>query len=205
MDFNSYKKSFVTVTLILLSCSLFIIQIQKRTDKEINEENGDVKGTVTVSAYVPYNTQILVDPEKRVPPTGNDSVEVEIQFRSVGSPTPIYSTTVTTDSSGLTPGLSLDPMLLPDGNYDIAIKGISHLNKLFSNVTLAPLMDLSVPQLYAGDSHPSSDNYVNSIDISYEIINLYNSDVRADLNRDGKINSLDLSIQIYNLYEYGEL
>ena len=63
---------------------------------------------------------------------------------------------------------------------------------------------LLIPQLPAGDTNPTADNYVNSLDISYITLKLYGTDTRADLNNDGFVNSLDYTALLQNLSSYGD-
>lgn len=184
---------------------LLAIIISLFVDKHRNNlsPNTDIKGAgdVNINAQVTIDTQIFIDPEKRIPPTGNDSVDLQIEFRTPDSSVSIFSTNATADLNGV---VVMPPLALSPGQYDIAIKGISHLRNLYQDITLSPTIDLSYEVLPAGDSHPTSDNFVNSIDVSYEVINLYEGNVRADLNRDGMVNSLDLATQISHLYQYGD-
>jgi hypothetical protein len=151
-------------------------------------------------------------------PVGNDSLLMQIDIRD-GSNV-LVSENVTTDNFGFSPLQSRTVDVIPVGQHDIAIKGLSHLRKVFRNVNFGPAntftIDLYPPSgtsfwdehqnyvLRAGDTHPTSDNYVNSLDLSYSIVKIYSGDLRADLNRDTKVNSLDFPTMITHLYEYGE-
>lgn len=162
--------------------------------------------TVTVTATIDGCPTIIVTPENRIPPTGNDSVEILVEIRPLGSIVPLYTTTVTSDQNGVA-SLCPAPMGLGSTMYDIAIKGISHLKRNFQNqqiIGIGTTLDLRVPVLFAGDSHPTADNYVNSLDISYEILNIYTSDLRADLNRDSVVNSLEFPTLLSHLNQYGD-
>jgi len=164
----------------------------------------DVPKNVTVTASIPLCPTIIITPEKRIPPTHNNSLELAVEIRPPNG-SDVFSTTVTTDSEGYA---KICPITgVTAGNYDILIKGLSHLRRLFPSVALGgagATLDLRTPVLFAGDSHPSADNYVNSLDIAYEIDHIYSSDLRADLNRDGIVNSLEFPTLISHLYQHGD-
>lgn len=164
---------------------------------------------VTVTASVDYCPRIYIIPENRLPPTNNNSLELHVDIRPENSSTPIWDTTVTTDNEGKADLCTIPASLITDTHYDVLIKGLSHLRRIFPHQKFAGggagfVMDLKQPVLFAGDSHPTSDNYVNSLDISYEIINLYTNNLRADLNRDTTVNSLEFPTLISHLYQYGD-
>lgn len=163
---------------------------------------------ITVSASIDYCPDIIIVPEHRLPPTNNNSLQVEIWIRPQGAPNPVYTTTVITDSTGRASICPIPAHLITDQYYDILIKGLSHLRRHFPHQDFTAnnfTLDLRDPVLFAGDSHPVSDNYVNSMDISYEILNLYTSDLRADLNRDTIVNSLEFPTLISHLYQHGDI
>lgn len=164
--------------------------------------------TVTVTASVDYCPNVWVIPEKRIPPTHNNSVEIDVAIRPEGSSIPIYTTTVTTDAEGYARICPISTALITKPYYDILIKGISHLRHNFAHQKFSGgvgfTLDLRSPVLFAGDSHPTADNYVNALDISYEITKLYTNDLRADLNRDSIVNSLEFPTLISHLYSYGD-
>ena len=177
--------------------------------------NGSILGstvepkTVTVTATIDYCLHIITTPEKRIPPTGNNSVEQIIWIRPENSSVPIYTTTVTSDNNGNATVCPVSASLITNQYYDIFIKGISHLRRLFPHQNFRGsgagiTFDLRSLVLFAGDSHPSADNYVNSLDVSYEISHLYTNDLRADLNRDTTVNSLEFPTLISHLYAYGD-
>lgn len=164
---------------------------------------------VNITASIDYCLNILTTPEKRIPPTHNNSVEQEIWIRPENSAVPIYTTTITSDNEGLAIVCPVPASLIITQYYDILIKGLSHLRRLYPHQSFRGsgsglTFDLRSPLLLAGDSHPTADNYVNSLDISYEILNLYTTDLRADLNRDTVVNSLEFPTLISHLYAYGD-
>jgi hypothetical protein len=162
---------------------------------------------VDVTASLDYCPTIIITPENRIPPTGNNSLEIEFWIRPESNSTPVYTTTVTTNNNGQVTICPISSGLITNQYYDIVIKGLSHLRHVFPHQLFSgagSTYDLRVPVLFAGDSHPTSDNYVNSLDISYEILNLYTSNLRADLNRDTIVNSLEFPTLISHLYQTGD-
>lgn len=162
---------------------------------------------VTVTASIPYCPKAYIIPENRIPPTGNDSLEIHVDIRPENSSTPIWDTTVTTDNGGMAEICPIPPELITSTHYDVLVKGLSHLRRIFPHQYFHGAgftLDLRKPVLFAGDSHPTADNYVNSMDISYEINKLYTNDLRADLNRDTIVNSLEFPTLISHLYQYGD-
>lgn len=175
---------------------------------------GTILGTieereVTITASLPYCPRIYIIPENRIPPTNNNSLEIHVDVRRQNSSTIIYDATVTTDNEGKASLCPIDAALITDAYYDVLVKGLSHLRRIFPGQKFIGAgagftLDLKAPVLFAGDSHPSSDNTVNSLDISYEILKLYTSDLRADLNRDTIVNSLEFPTLISHLYQSGD-
>lgn len=171
---------------------------------------GDIvqNANVSVTASLPFCPVIIITPEHRIPPTHNNSLELEVWIRPEGTGTTVWSTTVTTDNEGVASLCPIPAEMLPDQYYDILVKGLSHLRRNFTHQEFngaGSTIDLTSPVLFAGDSHAPADNYVNSLDLSYDIIKIYTNDLRADLNRDGIVNSLDFPTMISHLYQYGDI
>ena len=172
--------------------------------------NGDfASGSFDWAVLIPEVTvHIKAWPEKRLPRTGNWDTSGVLIFQNPGTPliTNLYS--VDTDELGEADVIIND--LLP-GLHDSAFKGLSHLKKILQNQDIDPLggtvLDFTFGETFhvlAGDVHISKDNYVNGLDISATVINLYTSDIHADLNQDTQVNGLDLSILVVNLYKWGD-
>lgn len=119
----------------------------------------------------------------------------------------VLETMVENDDFGLA---YLELVDLPDGIYDVWLKGQSHLSKVLRQVEIkerAVTLDFTFGEtfyLIAGDVHESKDNFINSLDITAVVNQLYTSNIDADLNRDGIVNALDISIVVNNLYKSGE-
>jgi hypothetical protein len=164
--------------------------------------------SVTVTGDIPHLMAVAIKPESRIPPIGNDTIQLDIEIRPPSSLVPIASLTVTANSSGVADLGSISASSVPPGVYDIAIKGLSHLRKVYPNQNLdGPAVrsySLLIPQLPAGDANPTADNYVNSLDIAYVTLQLYSADNRADLTHDGLVNSLDYAALLRNITTYGD-
>lgn len=166
--------------------------------------------SITVSGNVAIEeVQFQVYPEKRVPSTGNWSTVATVQFRNCSTGAVLYSASgINTNSSGVgTVNLSGTP--ITGGSYRFAIKGASHLNRVFgcySLTTAATYINLTLEGklLIAGEISNIIDNYINSLDISVLINALYSANYYSDLNQDGDVNSLDVSNLIVNLYTTGD-
>lgn len=164
--------------------------------------------SVNVNAEVAYTINIKVYPEKRIPITGNWMNQNTIQIRNIGSSTPIITQVVNMNANGDGTMSSVSTVSLPPGNYDIAIKGYSHLRKVYSANLSSAVVNLNFTgsgfEMLAGDTSVFEDNYINSLDLSNISRQLYTSDLKNDLNRDTSVNALDLSNVSYNFYKSGD-
>ena len=163
---------------------------------------------LTVTAKVNFTCTIKVHPEKRVPIVNHWMNRNIVEIRPVGSTTPLVTQVVEMDADGVGQLNSIDVSSLPPGNYDIAIKGYSHLREVFENYTFVKntlYFDLTTDgiKLLAGDTSVVEDNYINSLDMSNAVRNIYSGDLKNDLNRDGVVNSLDTSNIVTNIYKSG--
>lgn len=146
-------------------------------------------------------------PEKRIGGDQNLALPATVVFYNRTTGKTMLVTQVNMKDIGWS-GFNTDR--LTDGVYDISFKGISHLTKVARNIRIDSslvVIDFSFADsqvLVAGDVHQTKDNFVNGLDVSATVENIYSSDVHADLNRDGIVNALDLSIVIGNLYKSGE-
>lgn len=163
---------------------------------------------VLITAKVDYTLSIRVYPEKRIPPVNHWMNQNVVEIRNVGSTIPLVTQTVNMDANGEGTLTSVDSSVVPSGNYDFAIKGYSHLRRIFTAAIASneEFLDLTGPglDLLAGDTSVVEDNYVNSLDLSTISQYLYTGNIKNDLNRDGLVNSLDLSNMSTNLYLKGE-
>lgn len=173
-------------------------EVQSLTDSKV----------VTVTGDIPHILTIQLKPESRIPPSGNDEIPVVVEIRNPSSLIPILTSNITANASGNADLGTISSITLPPGIYDVAIKGLSHLRKVYPNQNFeGPVIrtyTLLIPQLPAGDANPTADNYVNGMDISYLTLNLYGADLRADLTHDGIVNSLDYTALLRNINSYGD-
>lgn len=170
--------------------------------------DGTVSVTVTVT---PCDVDFITRPERRVPATNNWSEDLTIDIIDPVTGDPITTSTVTSGADGIATTPTCPFTYFVEGeSYDIAVKGASHLKRIYlgKEFTNFPdvLVDISTPTLIAGDTDlPAGDNDVDYDDIKQLSINMFSTtNPRNDLNRDGKVNSLDLAIMIINLGLVGQ-
>ena len=151
----------------------------------INTASATVSGTITLQSIV------------------NSAVPITFEFRPQPSGTTINQT-VTLDASGnySIPGI-------PNGTYNIGIKGARWLRTTINNVVISGGTVTVNAALRAGDSN--NDNVVDVTDL-LAIINHYNQTsassnylVDADFNNDGVDDVSDLLIVINNYNQLGDL
>lgn len=201
-------KSFLVLVLAVVSITYFVslLQIENKLGPEVKQASVSVGVRVSVGRI-----RFKVYPEKRIPQAGNWDTIANVQVRNTGSTVPF----INRNDLPTTPNGEGEITLLPteaidSGTYDFSIKGISHLRKNYYSYTISnlePYFDFSATgqHLLAGDTSVIVDNYINSLDLSTMIINLYGGDYRNDLNQDGKVNSLDFGNQVYNLFKAGDV
>ncbi len=171
----------------------------------------------------PNRGDVIIDftviPEKRIPPTGNNSTRVIIDVYAVGGTIPLHSYSYyDTDSNGHYTGLVLTGT--SPGIYDIAIKGYAHLRKRLNNVTLTSSGNnidftaggtdkLLCGDVYTNVTYPDGDNKVNAVDVTYlvskwAVNDTGVSDERADVDENGQVNSLDMTKTVNNYGVVGD-
>jgi hypothetical protein len=175
-------------------------------DRLRNYSSGAVDQTI-IEVFV--TIEVKAWPEKRWPRQLNWSTRSKLDIRNLGTTAnAVGSGQVTTNDSGLG---SAQFATFPPANYDLALKGLSHLRKVLGNVPL--LADVNPVDftlggsfyLLAGDTKYPQDDQVNSLDLSVLLNKLNTGDEISDLNRDTGINSLDINILINNLMKSGDL
>lgn len=151
--------------------------------------------------------RIIAHPEKRVNAPENWATLSKVVFYSKTLRKTMLTVSVDLNNHGWS---AFDTNKLEEGVYDISLKGYSHLTKVLRGVRIdqaTQTIDFSESNrsfLVAGDVHESKDDFINGLDISATVNELYSADIGADLNHDGLVNALDLSIVVGNLYKYGE-
>jgi len=166
---------------------------------------------VNVNAIVPgCELDVTAKPEKRIPPVNNWDTVLQVNiYRSDNSL--LFSTTVNTDNLGKAKLDLCSKGIYPvNGNYNFCIRGYSHLSKYYPNTpaftNYATYIDFSANNkvLLAGETSIIYDDFVNSLDLSVLIKNLYTADYKSDLNQDSSVNALDISNLITNFYLPGD-
>lgn len=181
------------------------------------DNNSQVLGT-SASVYDPRgpNLDIIAIPEKRIPNVDFDSVEnkasvLTLKIYPFGSEritvNLVYSTTTNSNDAGKWFSVL---QTVSSNNYDITVKGYSHLARLASNINLDKFIQVDFTNngqnpLYSGDINmDSGDNKVNALDISILVNNFSTGNVRSDLNQDGVVNSIDISNLLTNFNLVGD-
>jgi len=194
------------ITFLILVTKLFPLLYQPKEEKVEEEIKGE---TIHITASIKLQSiTFKVYPERRVPPTGNWSTILDFQVQNQLTHSPFLQKTLTTNNSGvgvITLGADEN---LPPGNNSIWIKGISHLAKRYDNMYFSDQYEnfdfTPYGDLLAGDTHISSDNFINSLDISTLINQLNTGNYKNDLNQDSTVNILDLTIQVDNISKGGD-
>lgn len=151
---------------------------------------------------------IIIYPEKRIPQINNWDTLLDVQISNTQNQ--IASLTAPSNNFGVgTFPLCLNNYQLTSGNYNFYVRGFSHLRRRYSNVTAfdtqTETLDLRpFGEMYAGETSAVFDNYINVLDISTQISNMYTNSIKNDLNQDGYVNTLDISNTITNFYLAGQ-
>lgn len=168
-----------------------------------DEESIDVVGQVPGCVF-----EFNVRPEKRIPQTNHWQNQYLITFYKSATDLFYYQFNVATDQFGIAQvDLCNENLDFETGNYDVVIKGLSHLSRRYDEQLLfydhyMPL-DYSVVNLQlSGDLN--EDNRVSLLDLEIIKNDIYGTTIKNDLNRDGVVNSLDISNLIFNLDLEGE-
>jgi hypothetical protein len=150
--------------------------------------------------------------------TPSASLNFKIKFQGISSQKPnkvvravfsqnnqekyrLASLGVSSDQTGVYSGTIAD---IKPGTYDVYLKGWSHLQKKFANVTLNAgdnSQDWSAEALRAGDVN--NDNYVSGADFAI-LQSAYFESGPADLNLDGVVNGADFAIMQPNYFGCGD-
>jgi hypothetical protein len=154
--------------------------------------------------------KIIAWPQKRIPKTGNWDTHNTLEVRYPGETESLYTTKFDTDEQGVYFGVDLLSNV-GEGVYDVTIKGYSHLRFKKYNVQVdADLEEIDFTAggtdfLLAGDTDGTDgDNFVNALDISKIVDQMYTDDERCDLNQEFIVNALDIAITIDNMYVWGD-
>lgn len=210
MKFN-YQAATITGLFVLVGLlGVVLLYVQSPHPKNTTQILGD-QDFVNVTGYIrPETITFKVYPEKRLPITGNWSTTVDLTVISCNDPTKIFTYgNIATNSTG--EGTLIIPSgdALIDPGYRFFIKGLSHLRREFNCYAIDHVnqyidFTLEGKELLAGETSVIFDNYINSLDMSYLISEMGNTDEKADLNHNGIVDSLDFDIQVNNLFLAGD-
>ncbi len=209
---QQYRNSRTLIALALMLSFLLIVALWLK----LNQPQSGVLG-VTASADVQINAivpscllGITVYPEKRIPPVNNWGTILTVNiYDSTNSLFGTFTTTTNSQGQSLTDLCALGMTPLP-GTYTFYLRGYSHLRKVFPSIDSFENHETDIDfssggeVLLAGETSNIFDNKINSLDLSTQIVKLYTSDYKNDLNQDGKVNSLDISNTIYNFFKTGD-
>lgn len=211
--FFQYKYILVFCYTILLGLLVYVFTSSaflREKDKVLGDNYGADSNTVSISAYVKTAyVKFRVYPEKRIPRIGNWGTYVDLVLKNCTNNKTYTFKNIQTDSQGYGQIPIDSSIVLWDGPYRWYVRGISHLNMKFncySAENLGNFVDLTKEgqELLAGEVSVIYDNYINALDMSVLVKNIYKNNYISDLNQDGKVNSLDFSNQIFNLYTLGD-
>ncbi len=196
--------SILFATILLLNLG-FLINIETVKAATVNN-SGDVE---IITGFYSCRLNIQVYPEKRIPRFNNwqNTIYVEIFSSSNQSLGTFQASTNNLGAANI--DLCQLGFKLIGGNYTFAIKGLSHLRRVYPNVNTFFTKEVSVnltnqPELQAGDTGIVVDNFINVMDITTQVAKIYTGDLKNDLNRDGQVNSLDISNTLTNYLLAGQ-
>ncbi len=199
----SYLKTCTVV--ILLACTLLMASV-----RVLGLTSASTSIALEIKSNLICQLNLIVHPEKRIPRTGNWGTLLIVYIYKDNQK--IASATARSNDQGAaTFDFCPQNITFEPGNYNIAIKGLSHLCQYFQGVRAfdndTDVVDLTTNNqiLFAGETSNIFDDKINSLDASTQIRAFYSTnDEKNDLNRDGKVNSLDFSNTIYNFYDLGD-
>lgn len=169
-------------------------------------QNDTVNVTTDINTCI-WNLTVLT--EKRIPTTGNWGTNVDIDIYDI-SDTYVDTLTGTTDANGdVVFDLCSSGIAIPPGQYDIYVRGTSHLRKNYANKNTFDLVESTLDlspygDLVAGETSVFFNNQINALDISTQLSNYFTADNKNDLNQDGVVNIFDISSTVQKLYLNGE-
>lgn len=195
-------------TTVLFIC--FVLLAFFGADTVFAQYTDDVSINAVVSVC---EIEITAKPEKRIPTVNNWSTQLYVDVYDASDNQLVMSYTDMSNAQGVahTDVCALGFAPLP-GTYNFSIRGFSHLIKDFSGittfsdrpVTFIDFVGATNTRLLAGEVSGSFNNAINGLDLSAVVARLYSTDLKTDLNRDGRVNALDLSNLIFNLYRSGD-
>lgn len=158
---------------------------------------------------VPLTVIIRAEPEKRWPRTGNWHTDFTLSMYDFFFGELKYEVTVLTGDESREGRVDL--FALPLGTYDLSGKGLSHMTRIMHDYDLvegeqtADFTWGDTVTLQAGDTDPTEDDDINSLDISAMLAHWLFDNEKADQDQESQVNSLDLNILVTNYFGDGEL
>jgi len=158
---------------------------------------------------VPLTIVIKAEPEKRWPRESNWHTDFTLSMYDFFFGSLEYEVTLMTNDE--TRDGRVDVFALPLGTYDLSGKGLSHLTEIMHDYQLVEgeqTLDFTYGDtqvLHAGDTDPTDDDDINSLDISGLLAYWLQDNEKADQDQESQVNSLDLNILITNYFDDGEL
>lgn len=153
---------------------------------------------------------IKAKPEKRVVINGISSLNLNagLTYYNLSSKDIFLEDDVVLGTDGT---LSYANDELSIGDYDVSLKGESHLRRIIRNIVIgSDIFTVNLDftfgdsfELIAGDLH--DDNFINSYDLS-TMLKTYGtiSGGISDLNKDGYVNAPDIALLILNYFKKGD-
>ncbi len=194
---------------VLLGTIVLANGYQKKPQTTASVKAIDTDSLTVTTIVRPEVIQFKLHPEKRIPRTNNWDTYVEFEIQECGTLQNVLNfSNVETNNIG--DGVVYIPAseFLLNKAYAFKLKAYSHLAKqmgCYPVTTAGTVIDFTPEgDVLAGDASVVSDNYVNSLDLSNTVRQLFSADYKNDLNQDGEVNSLDLSNEVYNLFVFGD-
>lgn len=173
-----------------------------------------VSATGTLTTLSPGFTNrlfVVAKPEKRVPKTGgNYAANASLLFYNAVTKELVHTMAISINDAGTS---TVQDTAIPTGNFEVVLKGESHLAKRIVGVSIENGFDTTLDfteagafYLLAGDVQGTGlkDNFVDILDISAEDIKFNSHDLVFDLNRDGIVDVLDMSAVLVNYNKDGD-
>lgn len=201
-----YSVQVIVVSISLGAILAAMLLISSLRSKVLSDQDD-----ITVTASVPSCIiEVTARPEDRIPPVGNWDTTLTINVKTLSDLDVINFSGNSNSQGTLVYDLCANNQSVPSGNYNLYVRGLSHLRRKFPNVSAftnyssSVLFTAASQYLSAGETSIVFDNFINGLDLSTLVIALGSGDNQNDLNQDGLVNALDLSVTVKNLYEFGD-
>lgn len=207
----------IMFTLLVVALASAIIVAAELSTQEAKQTEAVISYGQSAQDDISVNTSVSTTqlnislfPDARVPATGNYANSQEVQIRTCNTAlTPLYTiSSLSTNSSGAGT-INLAASSNFSGNYNVYVRGISHLGKNMGCVNLnqkvtSVSFSAASERLVPGETSTAFDNYINGLDGAAIAGNFSTSNTKYDLNRDGTVDQADLDIWGDNVYQAGD-